>query len=213
VARINHTPDPNPTRARARMRRNLNLVLWWGAALILLFGISTGWPWILILPLGVIGALVVTNTIQVVRGDGAEQFALAPGRLNRADADDDPVTVPATRAPDRREKGRRRGSLTYGHGRLTFVTAPGSARGRTQEPDPLTEALILDSWPHDIVLGRRPTWRRPHLVLVADGVAHVIEFTMPNDLAAGTVGSVVATAWYDQLRDLGAQSDSKDRPR
>jgi hypothetical protein len=83
VARINHTPDPNPTRAKARARRNINLVLWWGIALVLLFALSAGAPWVLLLPLLVIGALVVTNTIQVVRGDGAEQHAIEPGRLAR----------------------------------------------------------------------------------------------------------------------------------
>ena len=80
MARINHTPDPNRTRARARARRNINLVVWWGVALILLFLLSTGAPWILILPMLVIGALVVTNTIQVVRGDGAEHIDIARRR-------------------------------------------------------------------------------------------------------------------------------------
>jgi hypothetical protein len=205
MARINHTPDPNPTRAKARARRNINLVLWWGSSLILLFGLSIGWPWILILPLGVIGVLVVTNTIQVVRGDGAEQFALPPGRLVRADKDDDPAVVPATRAPDRRERGRRRGSLAYGNGRLTFTTVPHTDRGRKQVRDPLTDALILEARPQEIALGPRPNWFRPQLVLTVDGVVHVIEFTMPNDLAAGTVGSVVSTAWFDQLVELGAR--------
>ena len=72
MARINHTPDPNPTRAKARARRNLTLVVWWGVALLLLFLLSTGAPWVLVIPLLVIGALVITNTIQVVRGEGAE---------------------------------------------------------------------------------------------------------------------------------------------
>jgi hypothetical protein len=206
VARFNHTPDANTTRAKARMRRNLNLVVWWGIALMLLFALSIGWPWILILPLGVIGVLVITNTVQVVRGDGAEQFAIAPGRLAQADRDDDPITVPATRAPDRRERGRRRGTLTYAGGRLTFTTDPTSARGRPQAIDPLTDAMILDERPQELTLGRRPNWLRPQLVLTADGVDHVIEFTMPNDLAAGTVGSVVSTAWFEQLRELGVQT-------
>ena len=54
MARINHTPDPNPTRAKARARRNINLVVWWGIALLLLFLLSVGAPWVLLLPLLVI---------------------------------------------------------------------------------------------------------------------------------------------------------------
>lgn len=213
MARINHTPDANPTRARARARRNINLVLWWGMALMILFALSIGWPWILILPLGVVGVLVVTNSIQVVRGEGAEQFALAPGRLAQADEDEDPVTVPATRAPDRRERGRRRGTLAYAAGRLTFTTAPTTTRGRPQSVDPLTDAVILDARPQELTLGRRPGWLRPQLDISVQGVDHIIEFTMPNDLAAGTVGSVVSAAWFDQLLDMGAQPQSEGRPR
>ena len=39
-------------------------------------------------------------------GDVAVAGALAPGRLERATIDDDPVEVAATRAPDDRERGR-----------------------------------------------------------------------------------------------------------
>jgi hypothetical protein len=206
VARINHTPDPNPTRAKARARRNINLVLWWSIALVLLFALSAGAPWILILPLLVIGALVVTNTIQVVRGDGAEQHAIEPGRLVRATADNDPVSVPVTRAPNRRENGRRRGTLHYAGGKLsfTFGTNPKSRAKKADEN--LEGTTIFDSWPSDIALGPRPTMMRPQLTMTIDGVNHVIEFTMPEDLAAGMLGKVVAGAWFDQLVDLGATS-------
>jgi hypothetical protein len=47
---------------------------------------------------------------------------------------------------------------------------------------------------------------RPQLTMTIDGVEHVIEFTMPEDLAAGMLGKVVASAWFDQLVDLGATS-------
>ena len=206
MARINHTPDPNPTRAKARARRNINLVVWWGIALLLLFLLSMGGPWILILPLIVIGALVVTNTIQVVRGDGAEQHAIAPGRLAQATADNDPVAVPVTRAPNRREKGRRRGTLHFAGGRLSFTFGPNpKSRSKTTDED-LEGQTIFDVWPYDIVLGPRPTMMRPQLTLKITGVVHVIEFTMPEDLAAGMLGSVVAGAWFDQLVELGATS-------
>jgi len=205
MARINHTPDPNPTRAKARARRNINLVVWWGIALLLLFVLSMGGPWILILPLIVIGALVVTNTIQVVRGDGAEQHAIAPGRLAQATADNDPVAVPVTRAPNRREKGRRRGTLHFAGGRLSFTFGPSpKSRSKTTDED-LEGQTIFDVWPDDIVLGPRPTTMRPQLTLTIAGVVHVIEFTMPEDLAAGMLGSVVAGAWFDQLVELGAK--------
>lgn len=208
MARINHTPDPNPTRAKARARRNINLVVWWGVALLLLFLLSTGAPWILVLPLLVIGALVITNTIQVVRGDGAEQFAIEPGRLVRATAEDDPVAVPVTRAPNRREKGRRRGTLHFAGGKLSFTFGP-SPRSRTKKNDEDLEGqTIFDAWPSDIVLGTKPTVMRPQLLLTIDGVVHVIEFTMPEDLAAGMLGKVVAGAWFDQLVELGATPSS-----
>jgi hypothetical protein len=45
---------------------------------------------------------------------------------------------------------------------------------------------------------------RPQLTMKIDGVDHVIEFTMPEDLAAGMLGKVVASAWFDQLVDPGA---------
>jgi hypothetical protein len=204
MARINHTPDPNPTRAKARARRNINLVVWWGIALLLLFLLSVGAPWVLLRPLLVIGALVATNTIQVVRGDGAEQHAIAPGRLVRATAEDDPVSVPVTRAPNRRENGRRRGTLDFAGGKLSFTFGP-NPRSRTKKADENLEGTtIFDSWPSDIVLGPRPTMMRPQLTMTIDGVDHVIEFTMPEDLAAGMLGKVVASAWFDQLVDLGA---------
>jgi hypothetical protein len=204
VARINHTPDPNPTRAKARARRNINLVVWWGIALVLLFLLSVGAPWVLLLPLLVIGALVATNTIQVVRGDGAEQHAIEPGRLVRATAEDDPVSVPVTRAPNRRENGRRRGTLHFAGGKLSFTFGP-NPRSRTKKADENLEGTtIFDSWPSDIVLGPRPTMMRPQLTMKIDGVDHVIEFTMPEDLAAGMLGKVVASAWFDQLVALGA---------
>ena len=206
MARINHTPDPNPTRAKARARRNVNLVVWWGIALLLLFLLSVGAPWVLLLPLLAIGALVATNTIQVVRGDGAEQHAIEPGRLVRATAEDDPVSVPVTRAPNRRENGRRRGTLHFAGGKLSFTFGP-NPRSRTKKADENLEGTtIFDSWPSDIVLGPRPTMMRPQLTMTIDGVDHVIEFTMPEDLAAGMLGKVVANAWFDQLVDLGATS-------
>jgi len=208
MARINHTPDPNPTRARARSRRNISLVVWWGIALLLLFALSIGGPWILVLPLIVIGALVATNTIQVVRGDGAEQHALAPGRLAQATTDDDPVAVPVTRAPDRREKGRRRGVLHFARGHLSFTFGATPRSRSAKRDDDLVGTMIFDAAPYEITLGPRPSMMRPQLLLVIDGTNHVIEFTMPEDLAAGMLGKVVAGEWYDQLLELGAKSPS-----
>ena len=52
--------------------------------------------------------------------------------------------------------------------------------------------------------GRRPTIMRPQLVMHIGGSEHVVEFTMPEDLAAGMLGAVIAGEWYDQLVELGA---------
>jgi len=201
-----HTPDANPTRARARARRNLVLVGWWGFALLLLFWLSVGGPPVAVLPLVVIGALVISNTVQVVRGDAVVTSALAPGRLERTIAEDDPVDVPATRAPDDRERGRRRGVLSFAGGRLAF-TFESATRGRRGETsDPLSGTMAFDARPEQIRLGPRPSLARPKLRLTIDGSLHVIELTMPGDLAAGVVGSVVAAEWWEQLRALGAQT-------
>lgn len=210
MARINHTPDPNPTRAKARARRNLTLVVWWGVALLLLFLLSTGAPWVLVIPLLVIGALVITNTIQVVRGEGAEKYAIEPGRLSQSTLDSDPIAVPVTRAPDRREKGRRRGTLHFAGGRLSFVFSPDPQSRYKRVKDDLEGTTAFDAWPSDISLGPRPSTMRPQLVLLVDGTTHVIEFTMPEDLAAGMLGKVVAGAWFTQLVELGALPTSSN---
>ena len=68
--------------------------------------------------------------------------------------------------------------------------------------------MIFDAAPYEITLGPRPSMMRPQLLLVIDGTNHVIEFTMPEDLAAGMLGKVVAGEWYDQLLELGAKSPS-----
>lgn len=206
MARINHTPDPNPTRAKARAHRNIALVLWWGLALVLLFWLTIGAPIVVLLPLLVIGALVVTNTIQVVRGDTVVAAALEPGRLQRAREDRDPAEVPATRAPDRRERGRRPGTLTFDGSRLSFTFAPTIRTRKGETTDALSGTDAFDAPVGHVSLGRRPSMLRPRLHLSIDGTPHVIEFTMPDDLGAGAVGSVLAGAWWDQLRALGART-------
>ena len=72
--------------------------------------------------------------------------------------------------------------------------------------DDLEGTAAFDAWPSDISLGPRPSTMRPQLVLRVDGITHVIEFTMPEDLAAGMLGKVVAGAWFTQLLELGAIS-------
>ena len=206
MARVNHTPDANRTRARARARRNIGLVLWWGTALLLLFWLTIGAPVVVVLPLLVVGALVVTNTIQVVRGDPPVSEALAPGRLGEAVADREPVEVAATRAPDRRERGRRRGILAFDGSRLSFTFDSETRTRKGPVTDALSGTLAFDATPERIALGPRPTLLRPRVHMTIDGVAHVLEFTMPDDLSAGLVGSVVSQEWWDQLRALGART-------
>lgn len=204
MARL-HTPDGNPTRSRARANRNLALVLWWGVALVLLFWLTIGAPVIVLLPLLVIGALVVTNTIQVVRGDVVVAAALEPNRLERARDDRDPVEVPATRAPDRRERGRRRGTLAFDGSRLSFTFDASTRTRKGETTDALSGTTAFDAPLTSVRLGARPTMLRPRLDLSIDGTTHVIEFTMPDDLAAGAVGSVLSREWWQQLRALGAR--------
>lgn len=207
MARINHTPDANRTRATARARRNIGLVLWWGVALILLFWLTIGAPIAVLLPLLVVGALVVTNTIQVVRGDPPVAEALAPGRLQQATEDREPVEVLATRAPDKRERGRRRGTLAFDGSRLSFTFESETRTRKGPITDALSGTMAFDATPDRIELGPAPTMLRPRLHLSIDGTPHVLEFTMPDDLSAGLVGSVVSRAWWDQLRALGARTN------
>lgn len=191
------------------MRRNLNLVGWWGTTLLLVFWLSAGGPLIVLAPLAVIGVLVVTNTMAVVRHTGPEDFAIGPDRLVRATADDDPVEVPAIRAGHRRAKDRdrQRGHLCFGHGRLRFeITGPLSERRKDDAPTERLPELAFDVWPSDLVLGPRPTVWRPQLVLGCDSGDHLIDFCSPGDLSAGPIGAIVARSWWDQLVALGART-------
>lgn len=200
--------DPNTTRSKARARRGMILAVWWGVVLIGLFAATSGGPWILIVPIVVIGIIVVSNTIVVIRGTGAEQSALAPGRLARADADDDGVRVAATRSPRRGapERARRTGTLAYERGRLRFTHHESTQQRAATVIATDDEILVFDAAPRDIQLGARPRAMRPALVLHIDGTDHHIEFTPPMDLGAGAVGAVVAAAWHDQLLERGART-------
>lgn len=201
----------NPVQSRARMRRNLNLVGWWGTTLLLVFWLSAGGPIIVLIPLAVIGVLVVTNTMAVVRHTGPEDFAIGPDRLSRADTDGDPVSVPAIRSGDRRAKDRdrQRGQLCYDRKRLRFeVTGAVNAR-RTSDDDPSIPALpdlAFDVRVNEVTLGPPPTTWRPQLVLHADDTDHLIDFCSPGDLSAGPIGAIVARSWWDQLGALGART-------
>ena len=85
------------------------------------------------------------------------------------------------------------------------ATRTRSPRSRTaKKNDELEGTTVFDVWPTDITLGPRPTTMRPQLELIEHGTTHVIEFTMPEDLAAGMLGKVVAGAWFTQLLELGA---------
>ena len=195
----------NPVQSRARMRRNLNLVGWWGTTLLLVFWLSAGGPVIVLIPLGVIGVLVVTNTMAVVRHSGPEDHAIGPDRL----ADDaDPVSVPAIRSGHRRarDRDRQRGHLTWSHRRLRFEIA-GALTDRRGTPDDALPQFAFDVGARDMVLGPRPTVWAPQLVLTCDSGEHHIDFCSPGDLAAGPIGAIVARSWWDQLHALGARTD------
>jgi hypothetical protein len=197
-------PDTNRTRVRARARRNLVLLVWWAITILGLFALSIGGPWILVIPVGVIGILVASNTIAVVRQTGPEHSALEPGQLERADRENDPVAVFASRSPRRgaNDKARRQGTLAYGRGRLSFVVH--GQQGRADRVG-AADQVILDAVPAELVLGTRPTWLRPTLDISDNDVHHVIDFSLPSDLGSGGVGSVVAAAWFDQLVERGAK--------
>jgi len=89
-------PPVNPVRQKARFRRMAVLLAWWALALIGLLLLTAGGPWWLILPVGVIGVLVVTNTIVIIRHTGPEESALTPGRGGASSRS----WVPAPRATD-----------------------------------------------------------------------------------------------------------------
>lgn len=198
----------NPVQSKARARRGMILAFWWGIVLLGLFAVSSGGPPVLVVPVILIGIIVASNTIIVIRGTGPEQQALAPGRLARADAEEDPVAVTASRAPKRNgsDRTRRAGVLHYERRRLRF-TYYETLQKRTSASgpiDPTDEITVFDTSPRDIELGPRPTALRPALTLTIDGSLHVIEFSPPMDLGAGVVGAIVAGAWFDQLLELGA---------
>jgi len=204
------TPDTNTVRAKARARRGMILAFWWGIVLLGLFAVSSGGPPLLIVPVILIGVIVASNTIVVIRGTGPEQQALEPGRLARADDDNDPISVSATRAPRRNaaDRSRRSGELIYERRRLRFVfNERRQSRTTAALPiDPADEITVFDVAPPQIQLGARPTMTRPALALSIDGTEHVIEFSPPMDLGAGVVGAIVSAAWYDQLLERGARS-------
>lgn len=186
------------------------LAFWWGIVLLGLFAISSGGPPVLILPVLLIGIIVASNTIVVIRGTGPEQQALAPGRLARADEENDPISVSASRTPRRNaaDRSRRSGELIYERRRLRFVfNERRQSRTTAALPiDPADEITVFDVAPSQISLGPRPTMTRPALTFAVDGTDHVIEFSPPMDLGAGVVGAIVAAAWYDQLVERGARS-------
>lgn len=193
------------------------LLLWWAITLLALFWLVAGGPWVLVLVVGVVGVLVVANTLVLVRHTGPEEWALEPGRLRQVDLDrDDTVAVWASRASrGARERGRRVGTLAYHGGRLSFtVDAPpgppaatggSSTRRPSDAADPLAGVAILDAPAPALRLGPRPRWRRPALVVHDDDVVHVLELSPPWDLGGGSAGAVVAAAWWDQLHELGAR--------
>ena len=199
-------PPVNPVRQKARFRRMAVLLAWWALALIGLLLLTAGGPWWLILPVGVIGVLVVTNTIVIIRHTGPEESALTPGRLAEADAErDDAVAVWATRSPRHcgRDKARRTGTLAYAGGRLSFTTDPATDPGAD---DPLADVMVLDAPVRQLELGPRPNPLRPALVVTHQGTRHVLTLSPPFDLGAGAVGAVVAGAWWSQLAELGART-------
>lgn len=197
----------NPVRQKARFRRMAVLLGWWAVVLIGLLLLTAGGPWWLILPVGVVGVLVVANTVVIVRHTGPEEAALEPGRLALADSDrDESVAVWASRSPRHGtgERGRRPGTLAYGGGRLTFTVDPLTGR-RAGGDDPLADVTILDAPAPRLELGPRPNALRPALVVTHEGTRHVIDLSPAFDLGAGAVGAVVARAWWEQLVEVGAR--------
>jgi hypothetical protein len=208
VAGPQPAPNPNPTRQKARFRRMAVLLLWWAFVLIGLLLLTAGGPWWLILPVGVMGVLVVANTVVIVRHTGPEETALEPGRLALADSSrDEGVAVWATRSPRHggRDRSRRSGTLAYGGGRLSFTVDP-DTRAEGKGADPLSEVTVLDAPVRQVELGPRPNMLRPALVVTHQGTRHVLVLSPTFDLGAGTVGAVVTCAWWDQLAELGART-------
>jgi hypothetical protein len=211
VAEQPTAPPVNPTRQKARFRRMAVLLGWWAIVLVGLLLLTAGGPWWLILPVGVVGVLVVANTIVIVRHTGPEETALEPGRLALADTDrDESVAVWAARSPRQgsRERQRRPGTLAYTGGRLSFTFDPLTGK-KGDGDDPLADVTVLDATPRELELGRRPNALRPALVVTHDGTRHVLDLSPPFDLGAGAVGAVVARAWWEQLAELGARTPGR----
>jgi hypothetical protein len=181
------------------------LLGWWAIVLVGLLWLTSGGPLVLLLPIGLVGILVVANTVVIVRRTGPEETALEPDRLARADtARGEGVAVWASRtAKAGSDRGRRTGTLGYEGGRLTFVVDPMPAGGAD---DPLAGMAVLDAPVHELELGRRPHLLRPSLVVAHQGTVHVLDLSPPFDLGAGAVGAVVAAAWWDQLAERGARA-------
>lgn len=172
--------------------------------LVLLLG---GGPWFLIIPLGAFGALVAANTVALVRGRGPEELALTPGRLARAEYDDDPVSVPATWAPRRRARDRDHhdGHLTWTGHRLTFVVDAMPTRRGKAPPTLASGLVLLDAAAWELHLGPPPTLLRPHLVVIEGTTTHVLDLSPGWDIASIGVGVLVAGEWYRQLVDVGVK--------
>lgn len=196
--------DPNPARSRGRRRRRLQLIAWWLVVGALLAALLGGGPWYLIIPLGVLGALVVANTAALVNHRGPEEQALSPGRLARATIAHDAVSVTATWAPRPRARDRQRheGRLTWAGGRLTFTAQPTSTR-REGAPRELVGLGLLDADPTELRLGSRPTLWHPDLVVVQGETTHVLDLRPGWDIASIGVGVLVADEWYRQLVEMG----------
>lgn len=172
---------------------------------VLLGLLIAGGPWFLIIPIGAFGALVAANTVALVRGRGPEEQALTPGRLARAAADHDPVSVAATWSPRRRapERQRYEGHLTWTGHRLVFVV-DGTPPARGKAPPASTVGLVLlDATTSEVRLGPPPTLLRPQVVVVEGTTTHVLELCPGWDIASIGVGVLLAAEWHRQLGDLG----------
>lgn len=200
-------PDPNPVRRRARARRRAELVAGWAAVVVLVVVLLLGGPWFLIVLLLALGAAVAANTVAAVKGRVPEETALTPGRLARATADRDPVSVTASWAPRRgaADRQRRDGRLTWSDGRLSF-TVSGEAP-RRGAPDQLAGVTLFDAEPWELRLGPAPTLLHPQLVLEQGDTTHVVELTAGWDIATVGVGVLVAGEWHRQLVEVGVPLD------
>lgn len=184
-------PDRSPAPGRVHRVRLISIVGTW--AFIAMFFVM---PAIMGSPLFIVPSIIfVVAAVATVRDsrrpDGPDAQTLAPGALDAA-TKREPVEVDGQLFTGGAARGSAavKGRLRCADRRLAFIGADGDTR-------------------FDVAIGRVslagvPGFWRPQLDLEINGVNHTVRFLPVWDLGATFVGPLIASEWYAQLRELGA---------